>query len=75
MTSLEIIDSLCAVTKAQSDIIRDLATFIEEQLAVDEEIKKSIIERCDSVENQRCDVIERCYPPYYSAMQKGEKDG
>ena len=42
MTTLEIIDRLCTVIEAQAKIIRAQVTFIDEQLSVDEELKKQL---------------------------------
>ena len=40
MNSIELIDRLCTVAATQAQIIKEQALFIEQQLAVDEEIKK-----------------------------------
>ena len=57
MSNLEIIDRLCAVTQAQSDIIREQATFIEEQLTVDAEIKKQFSDKRKAVDDE-LDLLE-----------------
>ena len=57
MSNLEIIDRLCAVTQAQSDIIREQATFIEEQLTVDAEIKKQFADKRKAVDDE-LDALE-----------------
>lgn len=57
MTTLETIDRLCTVVEAQAKLIREQATFIEEQLAVEEEIKQSFSERREVIDNE-LDLIE-----------------
>ena len=41
MNSLELVDRLCEICEMQAAIIREQATFIDEQLAVDEAVKKA----------------------------------
>lgn len=62
MSNLEIIDRLCAFTQAQSDIIREQATFIEEQLTVDAEIKKRFADKRKTVDDE-LDLLEHGLRP------------
>ena len=71
MSNLEIIDRLCAVTQAQSDIIREQATFIEEQLTVDAEIKKQFAEKRKAVDDE-LDLIEYGMRPYRNTLSDAE---
>ena len=73
MTQLEIIDHLCAVTETQSRIIRELYTFIDEQLTVDEEIKKKFAEKCRTVDAEAA-LVESGLPLYISHSRKKEFD-
>ena len=57
MTTLETIFRLCAVVQAQSDIIREQATFIEEQLTVDAEIAGAFAEKRRKVDDE-IDLLE-----------------
>ena len=52
MNRLELIDRLCAICEMQSEIIREQATFIEEQLSVDDAIKKRYAARRSIVETE-----------------------
>lgn len=72
MTMLETIDRLCAVTTAQADIIREQAKFIEEQLTVDEAIKRSFAKKREAVDDE-LDLIEHGLRPYCDIIdaQKG----
>lgn len=73
MTQLEIIDRLCAVVEAQSDIIRKQAFFIEEQLAVDEAIKNEFAKQRESVDNE-LDILELSMRPIHNtALRKGDR--
>lgn len=63
MSNLEIIDRLCAVTNLQSDIIKEQATFIEEQLAVDAEIKKRFADKRKTADEE-LDAIECGLRPF-----------
>lgn len=71
MTTLETIDRLCAVTSAQADIIREQAAFIEEQLTVDEEIKRSFAEKRKAVDDE-LDLIEYGMRPYRNTLSDAE---
>lgn len=53
MNSTELIDRLCAVVEEQAEIIRKQALLIEEQLAVDEEVKKQFAAQRDDVDTER----------------------
>lgn len=57
MTTLEIIDRLCTVIEAQAKIIRAQVTFIDEQLSVDEELKKQLFGMNDPIDAD-LDVLE-----------------
>ncbi len=57
MNSTELIDRLCAVVEEQAKIIRKQALFIEELLAVDEEVKKQFAAPRDDVDTE-LDLIE-----------------
>ena len=52
MNNLELIDRLCTVTETQARIIREQALFIEEQLTVDDEIKKKFAEQRETVDSE-----------------------
>lgn len=71
MTRLEIIDHLCEVTEMQSRIIRELYSFIEEQLTVDEEIKKDFAEKCRTVDLEVA-LVESDLLPYMTHDRKKE---
>lgn len=74
MNSAELIDRLCSVVEAQADIIREQALFIENQLAVDEEVKKHFAARRDDVDAE-LDLIEVGLRPIHntgSGLRKGD---
>lgn len=52
MNNLELIDRLCTVAETQARIIKEQALFIEEQLAVDDEIKKKFAEQRETVDSE-----------------------
>lgn len=52
MNNLELIDRLCTVAETQARIIREQALFIEEQLTVDDEIKKKFAEQRETVDTE-----------------------
>lgn len=57
MTTLEIIDRLCTVIEAQAKIIRTQVAFINEQLSVDEELKKQLFNMNEPIDAD-LDVLE-----------------
>lgn len=57
MDRLELIVRLCDICEMQAAIIREQATFIEEQLSVDEAIKKRYADKRADV-NERIDWLE-----------------
>lgn len=57
MDRLELIVRLCDICEMQAAIIREQATFIEEQLSVDEAIKKRYADKRAAV-NERIDWLE-----------------
>ncbi len=52
MNNLELIDRLCTVAETQARIIREQALFIEEQMTVDDEIKKKFAEQRETVDSE-----------------------
>jgi len=70
MTTTEIVDRLCSVTEAQSKLIRELFTFINEQAAVDAEIKKHFEEKCRTIDEEN-DLIEIGLRPYVIGKNQG----
>lgn len=72
MNSTELIDRLCAVVEEQAKIIRMQALFIEEQLAVDEEVKKQFAAQRDDVDTE-LDLIEVGLRPFHNTgLRKGD---
>lgn len=72
MNSTELIDRLCAVVEEQAKIIRKQALFIEEQLAVDEEVKKQFAAQRDDVDTE-LDLIEVGLRPFHkTGLRKGD---
>lgn len=72
MNSTELIDRLCAVVEEQAKIIRKQALFIEEQLAVDEEVKKQFAAQRDDVDTE-LDLIEVGLRPFHNTgLRKGD---
>ena len=72
MNKLELIDRLCAVVEMQSASIREQAFFIEEQLAVDDEIKKGFEKKREAIDD-KLDVLEMNLRPIHNTdTQKGE---
>lgn len=72
MNSTELIDRLCAVVEEQAEIIRKQALFIEEQLAVDEEVKKQFAAQRDDVDTE-LDLIEVGLRPFHNTgLRKGD---
>ena len=72
MNSTELIDRLCAVVEEQAKIIRMQALFIEEQLAVDEEVKKQFAAQRDDVDTE-FDLIEVGLRPFHNTgLRKGD---
>lgn len=73
MNPIELIDRLCAVTEAQSQIIREQALFIEQMKAVDEETKRQFAEKRVPVDAE-LDLIEVALRPYHNtALRKGDE--
>jgi len=52
MTQLELIDCLCNIMEMQSKIIREQALFIEEQLTVDDAIKREFAKKRIAVDDE-----------------------
>lgn len=72
MNSTELIDRLCAVVEEQAKIIRKQALFIEEQLAVDEEVKKQFAAQRDDVDTE-LDLIKVELRPFHNTrLRKGD---
>lgn len=72
MNSTELIDRLCAVVEEQGKNIRKQALFIEEQLAVDEEVKKQFAAQRDDVDTE-LDLIEVGLRPFHNTgLRKGD---
>lgn len=72
MNSTELIDRLCLVVEAQAGIIREQALLIENELAVDEEVKKQFATRRDDVDAE-LDLIEVGLRPYHNTgLRKGD---
>ena len=57
MTSIELIDRLCAVVEAQAKIIREQALFIEQMQTVDQETKEKFAEKRDAADAE-LDLLE-----------------
>ena len=74
MTTLELIDRLCAVTEAQAEIIREQALFIEEQLTVDEECKKKFAAKRKQIEDE-LDILEYGMRPIHNTATCGKEEG
>lgn len=55
MKAIELIDRLCAVVEAQARIIRTQAMVIEEQRAIDDEVKREL-ETQRSAVNQKIEL-------------------
>ena len=72
MNTAELIDRLCAVTEAQSRIIREQALFIEQMETVDAETKKQFADKRDPVDAE-LDRIEVTLRPYHNTgCRKGD---
>lgn len=71
MNSTELIERLCAVVEEQAKIIRRQALFIEEQLAVDEEVKKQFAAQRDDVDDE-LDLIEVGLRPFHNTGLRNE---
>ncbi len=52
MTQLELIDCLCNIMEMQSKIIREQALFIEEQLTVDDALKREFAKKRIAVDDE-----------------------
>lgn len=65
MNRVEFIDRICAVNERQAKIIRLQAIFIEEQCAVDEEVKRKFAAMRDEVDGE-LDLIEFELRPYHN---------
>ncbi len=50
MAEVEIIERLCAIVRAQSEIIQEQALVIEEQLAIDDALSGSLAVKREAVE-------------------------
>ena len=57
MTTAEITDRLCSIVAGQAAFIRELVLFIENQLAVDDEIKKDFAGKEKRL-NEELDLVE-----------------
>lgn len=72
MSAAELIDRLCAVVEAQAKIIREQGLFIENQLAVDDEVKKQFAAQRDDVDEE-LDLIEVGLRPFHNTgLRKGD---
>lgn len=72
MSAAELIDRLCAVVEAQANIIREQGLFIENQLAVDDEVKKQFAAQRDDVDTE-LDLIEVGLRPFHNTgLRKGD---
>lgn len=72
MNTAELIDRLCAVTEAQSRIIREQALFIEQMETIDAETKKQFADKRDPVDAE-LDRIEVALRPYHNTgCRKGD---
>lgn len=72
MNAPELIDRLCAVVEAQAKIIREQGLFIENQLAVDDEVKKQFAAQRDDVDEE-LDLIEVGLRPFHNTgLRKGD---
>ena len=72
MNAPELIDRLCAVVEAQAKIIREQGIFIENQLAVDDEVKKQFAAQRDDVDEE-LDLIEVGLRPFHNTgLRKGD---
>lgn len=72
MNPLELIDRLCAVTEAQSRIIREQALFIEQMKTVDAETKKQFADKRVPVDTE-LDLLEAGLRPYHNTgCRKGD---
>lgn len=72
MSAAELIDRLCAVVEAQAKIIREQGLFIENQLAVDDEVKKQFAAQRDDVDTE-LDLIEVGLRPFHNTgLRKGD---
>ena len=72
MNPLELIDRLCAVTEAQSRIIREQALFIEQMKTVDAETKKQFADMRGPVDAE-LDLLEVGLRPYHNTgCRKGD---
>ncbi len=58
MDKLELIERLCDICAMQAKIIQEQATFIDEQLSVDEAIKNRYAEKRRAV-NEKIDWLEQ----------------
>lgn len=63
MNDIELIDRLCTVAATQAQIIKEQALFIEQQLAVDEEIKKNFADQRKTVDLE-LDLLEAELHPF-----------
>ena len=59
MSDNEIIERLCAVVSEMSAIISTQATFIEEQITVDEAVKADFAAKLSSVNDELSEICER----------------
>lgn len=72
MNAPELIDRLCAVVEVQAKIIREQGLFIENQLAVDDEVKKQFAAQRDDVDEE-LDLIEVGLRPFHNTgLRKGD---
>ena len=72
MNAPELIDRLCAVVESQAKIIREQGLFIENQLAVDDEVKKQFAAQRDDVDEE-LDLIEVGLRPFHNTgLRKGD---
>jgi len=63
VNDIELIDRLCTVAATQAQIIKEQALFIEQQLAVDEEIKKNFADQRKTVDLE-LDLLEAELHPF-----------
>lgn len=73
MTKLELIDRLCAIAEMQSKIIREQAIFIEQQLSVDKEAKRSFAAKRDKIDSE-LDLLEYQMQPIRNTASVGAND-
>ena len=72
MNAPELIVRLCAVVESQAKIIREQGLFIENQLAVDDEVKKQFAAQRDDVDEE-LDLIEVGLRPFHNTgLRKGD---